>query len=94
MIVTTTREISALREGLGTPRMPSTRSCSGSVAQAQAQIDHVRGVFGRVHGRITGIEPLSGLPYRADDIEHLRYVHVTTYHLPSRPGPTTSPTCC
>jgi uncharacterized protein (DUF2236 family) len=34
----------------------------------------------RVHSRVTGIEPLSGEPYAANDPENQLWVHVTTWH--------------
>jgi uncharacterized protein (DUF2236 family) len=34
----------------------------------------------RVHARVTGIEPLTGRPYRANDPENQLWVHVTGWH--------------
>ena len=34
----------------------------------------------RVHERVTGIEPLTGRPYRANDPENQLWVHVTGWH--------------
>jgi uncharacterized protein (DUF2236 family) len=34
----------------------------------------------RIHERVTGVEPLSGRPYRATDPENQLWVHVTSWH--------------
>lgn len=43
-------------------------------------VERAREVFGRVHARISGTEPLTGQPYSAMDLEHRRFVAVTAAH--------------
>lgn len=43
-------------------------------------VQRAREVFGRVHARITGTEPLTGRTYSAMDLEHRRFVAVSTAH--------------
>lgn len=48
----------------------------GDTATAEAVARQVRAL----HGRVEGIEPISGEPYRALDHELLLYVHLTGWH--------------